>query len=210
MKKIAIAVAALIASAAMPAYAAELIMNGNFEAGATGFTTTGNVDVLSGADYVINAGASGSSGAQSNHFASFGSGNDAGTGVVFQSFATVAGAIYTLSFEYGAFNSTSQQLSYSLTGVPGASVLPITTGTSNLDSLFTSFTTTFTGTGAPTTLRFESTSAAGDNADVLLDNVSVTGAVPEPGTWAMMLMGFAMVGAGLRGRRKPSARVTYA
>jgi hypothetical protein len=33
----------------------------------------------------------------------------------------------------------------------------------------------------------------------LLDNVSLT--VPEPATWAMMLVGFGAAGAGLRRRR---------
>lgn len=36
------------------------------------------------------------------------------------------------------------------------------------------------------------------------------GAVPEPATWAMMLMGFGMAGFGLRNRRKPTVSVTYA
>lgn len=35
------------------------------------------------------------------------------------------------------------------------------------------------------------------------------GAVPEPATWAMMLMGFGLMGFGLRNRRK-AVRVTYA
>jgi hypothetical protein len=34
----------------------------------------------------------------------------------------------------------------------------------------------------------------------------LTGAVPEPQTWAMMLAGFGVVGATLRRRRKPAAR----
>ncbi|MEO7411463.1 MAG: PEPxxWA-CTERM sorting domain-containing protein [Sphingomicrobium sp.] len=33
---------------------------------------------------------------------------------------------------------------------------------------------------------------------------AVTGAVPEPGTWAMMLLGFGAMGVSLRRRRKPS------
>jgi len=33
------------------------------------------------------------------------------------------------------------------------------------------------------------------------------GGVPEPSTWAMMLLGFGAVGAGMRRRRKPDARV---
>ena len=34
--------------------------------------------------------------------------------------------------------------------------------------------------------------------------------VPEPATWAMMLMGLGMVGFGLRRRKKQTVRVTYA
>lgn len=34
---------------------------------------------------------------------------------------------------------------------------------------------------------------------------AVTAAVPEPGTWAMMLLGFGMVGAAVRNRRRSSA-----
>ena len=43
--------------------------------------------------------------------------------------------------------------------------------------------------------------AGGGNAGVFLDNVSVTGGVPEPAAWAMMLIGFSGLGALLRRRR---------
>ena len=36
------------------------------------------------------------------------------------------------------------------------------------------------------------------------------GGVPEPMTWAMMFLGFGLVGAGLRRRSKQTARVAYA
>ena len=36
------------------------------------------------------------------------------------------------------------------------------------------------------------------------------GAVPEPATWALMLVGFGMVGYALRTRRRPEVRLTYA
>lgn len=39
---------------------------------------------------------------------------------------------------------------------------------------------------------------------------AVTAAVPETATWAMMLAGFAMIGAGVRSRKNQSVRVTYA
>ncbi|GGB35672.1 hypothetical protein GCM10011380_26300 [Sphingomonas metalli] len=44
-----------------------------------------------------------------------------------------------------------------------------------------------------------------------IDNVRFTGAVPEPTTWAMMLVGFGLVGAGMRYRsRQTSVRATLA
>jgi hypothetical protein len=53
---------------------------------------------------------------------------------------------------------------------------------------------------------------AGNAWDVLLDDVrldATAAAVPEPATWAMMLAGFGMVGAGLR-RRSIKTMVSYA
>ena len=39
--------------------------------------------------------------------------------------------------------------------------------------------------------------------------VTAVTAVPEPATWAMMLMGFGMIGVGVRRRRKPTVQLTY-
>lgn len=64
---------------------------------------------------------------------------------------------------------------------------------------------TFTATGASTQIQF-----AGNTLETLgderfgIDNVVVSGAVPEPAAWAMMLMGFGGLGAALR-RRRPLA-----
>lgn len=48
-------------------------------------------------------------------------------------------------------------------------------------------------------LRFRSPSPAFE-----ADNVQLSGAVPEPSSWAMMLGGFGMLGGVLRNRRKPA------
>ena len=50
---------------------------------------------------------------------------------------------------------------------------------------------------------------AGVLGSTSVDTVA-TSAVPEPATWAMMLLGFGILGFGMRSRRKQSVRVTYA
>ena len=45
------------------------------------------------------------------------------------------------------------------------------------------------------------TATVGGNGGVFFDNLSVTGGVPEPAVWAMMLAGFGLMGAALRRRR---------
>jgi hypothetical protein len=39
-------------------------------------------------------------------------------------------------------------------------------------------------------------------------SAAVSGAVPEPATWAMMIAGFGMTGAALR--RRPTVKVSFA
>jgi hypothetical protein len=51
--------------------------------------------------------------------------------------------------------------------------------------------------------------SAGSNDEFKVSAINVTAAVPEPSTWAMMLVGFGMVGAVAR-RRKSAAKVTFA
>ena len=43
-----------------------------------------------------------------------------------------------------------------------------------------------------------------DVRQIRLDEVPGVGAVPEPGTWAMMLLGFGAIGVGMRRRRRPA------
>ncbi len=61
---------------------------------------------------------------------------------------------------------------------------------------------TFTGTNSTVYngIRFSNLGTATQSFE--FDNVSFTAAVPEPATWAMMLIGFAMVGATSRYRRR--------
>lgn len=66
----------------------------------------------------------------------------------------------------------------------------------------------FSGQKINLRFQFASDYAAGGTG-VQLDNLKVTGvvpsAVPEPGTWALMIAGFGMMGAALRSRRSAPA-----
>jgi hypothetical protein len=58
----------------------------------------------------------------------------------------------------------------------------------------------------------ETANAAGGNNDPLIDGVSFAAsdiaAVPEPASWAMMLLGFGAIGLTMRRRRKDSEAVS--
>ena len=127
---------------------------------------------------------------------------------------------YTLSFDLGALNpstaSLSGQVAYDNTvqvylngnllyaDVPGApgtypafqSLHNFSASSSFFVSGINALTFSVVDYDAPTAL--------------LVTNLVGNGSVPEPATWAMMLMGLGMVGFGLRRRQKQTVRVTYA
>ena len=65
----------------------------------------------------------------------------------------------------------------------------------------------FTASGTSGTLTFTGLGAPGVDVNAGIDAITVS--VPEPATWAMMLLGFAMVGFGLR-RRARTTDVAFA
>lgn len=125
-----------------------------------------------------------------------------GTGGISQSFATVLGQMYTLSFWYShnLFNSAvgSASGSFSVGSLNG--IVSHSTGSnSNLD--WQRYSGNFTGTGSPLTLSFNNLTG-GRAEGLLLDQVSVRAAVPEPGTWLQLLLGFGVIGGTMRVARR--------
>lgn len=191
-----LATAALLGAAA-PTVAANLIVNGGFEA--TGFGGTGsyynigsggdhavpgdfgftvssnNVDII--ANGVYTAGLAGG-GAYNLDLVGYGA-----TGEISRSFATVLGKSYLVSLDYNQ-NGSGRQAEVRIDG--------LAIGTLIGSSTWQNFTTSFIGTGATVTFAVTNT-VGGGNAGVVLDNISVT-AVPEPAAWGMMLAGFALIG----------------
>jgi hypothetical protein len=197
MKKYAIA--ALAAVAMTSSANAATVLFENFENGFGVFTPTGNVAVANGAAY---QGCCGTSGNLTNNFAAFGGGNQPSGSIMSTTFGTVLGRVYTVSFDFGALGGGSESLTLSAGG-QSLTVNPV--ANNDLDQTFTTAMFSFVGNGGTATLS--AVSGGVDNVDAILDNVVVT-AVPEPAAWAMMIGGFALVGAA--SRRRTRASITYA
>jgi hypothetical protein len=180
----AMAVAAISFSA--PAHAGELVTNGGFETGNfSGWTLSGNTGFT---------GVSSSSPHSGTYAANLGPVGSPGT--LSQWLNTVAGASYNVSFWLANDGGTPNSFQASF----GSD--PILLSLSNSGG-FSYFDFSFTATGSsPTLLSF---TYQQNPAYWHLDDVSVqgpVGGVPEPATWAMMLLGFGAMGISLRRRAR--------
>jgi choice-of-anchor C domain-containing protein len=204
---------ALFASAAMAAglmaagaAGAATILNGSFESGTDpgstfitlGAGSTDITDWVVGGDSVDYIGGywQPQNGSRSIDL----SGN--ANGSVSQTFATDLGQLYQVNF-FLAGNPdggpTAKVAISSATGGPVQSnVFTVTGSDSKTNMGWQPYQYRFVGTGGPTTLTFAS--ATNTPFGPALDNVSIA-SVPEPATWAMMLVGFGGLGAALRRRR---------
>jgi hypothetical protein len=123
---------------------------------------------------------------------------------------TIGAGVYSLSFLYsprpgvGAnSNGIEILLNGNLLTPPG-----LVTAAGGSNTSWSTYTTNDFAAAAGSVLTFR---AAGnsDSFGGYVDNISLSTAVPEPATWAMMIVGFGFTGAAMR-RRKAVAIVTYA
>lgn len=192
---LAAAVTALTASGA--ASAANLIQNGDFET-VSGVNPNNYVRVGAGDSAIAFWSVGGNSVDVINNSYNSILGNSIdmlgtpGPGVLSQSFTAVAGVTYTLSFDL-----THNPYSH------GAG-LDVFVGGNHYafegSTPVTNYSFNFTTTGGSQALVFSSVGGDGYSGAVL-DNVSVTAAVPEPETYAMMLAGLGLVAAIARRRK---------
>lgn len=229
MERLFLAAALLGTALATPATAQSSI-TGNFDnegggASALNYTnfgqfdvTRGSVDLIHQPDYGLTcAGGSGSC------IDLDGTTNSGGALTTKNAIAFATGSLVTLSFDLSGnqrgagsdlftagfiFGNQTSLLNYTLGGGFGGfsigsfNATGITTGGSIFDTTpFTRYTLSFTAGGAGTAKGFVGTSS-NDNFGPILDNFSLSAtAVPEPATWAMMMLGFGIVGFGVRSRR---------
>lgn len=192
--KIALAALALCLSGVANA---NVIVNGDFEAGLTGWTMTG-IGGLAGAPYF----GGGTPAANGVYMAVFNQGEQAPNAVLSQSFATVAGHTYHVTFDYGTNNGNWQRIDVAV-AAQDHSVLSSGSYAAPGPWLH-GFAFDFTAASGLSTLTFkDDVNNWTFSTDGLLDNVVVadTHPVPEPASIALLTLGLAGIGA-LRRRQR--------
>ena len=115
-------------------------------------------------------------------------------------FSLAAGVLYTLAFDDAGMAGNVYSAA-----VDGFSQTFLSVGSVVNNSFsFTPLTSTDAATLAFTTITSPDSSHGPTLANIRITGAPTAppGAVPEPASWAMMIVGFAMIGAGLRYRRR--------
>ena len=201
MKYSKLLLTAAIAMSAVASQAGNLIKNGDFETYAPSFT--GYIKIASGSPLLSDWTVGGTSVDIINGGFGAITGNSIdmlgtpGPGSLSQSFATVIGQTYVLNFDLSRNSNENPYINVVFGG------LPQTQFTGGTGAAPTKGLLSYTALSTLTTLSFYSVGGAASSGAVL-DNVSVT-AVPEPETYAMLLVGLGLMGAVARRRNKTKA-----
>lgn len=192
MKRYCVVGAAMLMAATAPASAAEHVVNGGFETGDfTGFVATPGAGAsLFGVD--------GAAPPHSGNFSAyFGSTGDPDR--ISQSIVTEANRSYVFSFFLKSDVQTAADDLFSAS-FNDMTLLSLSASPS---FAYRQYTFTVTALSAASNIAFASRNA---NFFFDLDDVSVIDAaapgIPEPATWALLVLGFGMIGSALRGKRR--------
>ncbi|MBC7710696.1 MAG: DUF642 domain-containing protein [Rhizobacter sp.] len=178
---------------------ANLITNGGFElSNSATATPTGWVNI-GHSDGIITYAAFGTPAYEGLNFYDLGGyGNAAGPigDGIGQSFATIVGQTYKVTFGLSAENASGVETLTVAAGSASIDYVLSIDGKGTFKRAFTTETFDFTATSALTTLSFVHTAGPGGANDPMIDGVSVErsiAAIPEPETYALMLGGLGML-----------------
>lgn len=121
---------------------------------------------------------------------------------------TFAAPVTAFQFDWGSidtYNTLTINGSSSTIIVPGSNFINPANGDQVSAGTNGRFTVSGTAGETFTSVTF---SSSGNSFEV--DNLAVAGAVPEPATWALMMLGFGGLGAAMRRKPKVSMRIRYA
>ena len=209
MKSMIVVAACLAVAVTAPASAAELVANGGFEDAAGVFTAWSHVNA-GGLTTLI--GTVNPSQAHTGDHGLLFLANEEAPDTLSQTLSTVAGQSYAVSFWLAHRSQAGFPINSGFQASFGGTALYTFLDTGDPGFInYANYSATIVATGATTVLAFTGFSDAGN---YYLDDVSVLGqagggivetdhprGVPEPATWALMLLGFGGAGAALRKRR---------
>ncbi|MEO5915483.1 MAG: Ig-like domain-containing protein [Luteolibacter sp.] len=158
------------------------LVNGSFEAGFSGWTTTGNLSIQFGTPYAATDG---------TKLAGFNGGNQAPNAVLSQSFTTTPGVTYILAFDAGvlSYNTNSQTLQVTVAGTGNLLTRTIAViGAGNGINRWLPQSFSFMANSATTVLTFRDQSTTTAGIDLLLDNVRINGSAPSAIPQAITMM----------------------
>jgi choice-of-anchor C domain-containing protein len=131
--------------------------------------------------------------------------NGSTPGSIAQTIATIAGAHYHLTFDMSAnpdLGSGTRVILASTGGLATPYTYSFTVGPNSRSNMnWVSQSLDFTATGAATQIKFASGTTTNCCWGAAIDNVAISGGVPEPATWSLMIGGFFGAGFALRRRR---------
>ncbi|MCK1642995.1 PEPxxWA-CTERM sorting domain-containing protein [Bradyrhizobium sp. 157] len=115
-----------------------------------------------------------------------------------QSVVLAAGTAYTVSYNiYAPTNGTRNPFDALLQSSTAGSLSPVFTAKS-LGAGWTNYSGVFVAGASPYSFNLNFNPLGGGSAtaaaDFVVDNIGITANVPEPATWAMMIMGFMGIG----------------